>query len=351
MYPSVKILKKSCKKFNYEFSIIDKVTHNLFQVSNWYKYFFANNQWTGMFPINNHFSARVVADKAFCYQILNKHWFNIPKWNHFFINDKFNCDIFTDNKKSDIKNFIKKLGYPVFIKPNNGSLWKWADVIYDKKELKNHIEVIRNIWDICIVQEYIKAPEFRIFVVNGEIQFSYKRSAASIKWDWKSNINSLLKKSWNNFIKKSKFFLTELEKNNLKLGSILLKNQTISLHSKTNISAWGDISELKTKHGKKVKKWAKNLVSKFDIWVTGIDVFAPNGINSPKDFIIIELNSNPSLVGTYKLWYKKLVIKTWKKILESYFWENKLYNKNRKYRKILDKKTEIKKSKKIKSSI
>jgi hypothetical protein len=94
----------------------------------------------------------------------------------------------------------------------------------------------------------------------------------------------------------------------------------------------------------------KNLVNIFDIWVTGIDVFAPKWINSPKDFTIIELNSNPSLVGTYKMGYKKLVYKTWKKILEIYFWEKTNYS--RKYRKISDMKVksiEKNKHKKIKS--
>lgn len=351
MYPSVKILKKACKKYNYNFWVIDNVSKNLFQVTNWNKYFFANNQRTGMFPINSHFSSSVVADKAFCYQVLEKHWYKIPRWSHFFINSKYSWYISKSNQEKNIYKFVKDLGYPVFMKPNNWSLGRWAEVIYNKKGLKNHIENIKDIWDICLVQEYIKAPEYRIFVVNWEIQFSYKRSAASIKWDWKSSIKKLLKKSSNSILKKNSFFLNELKNKNLTLDSILDVNVSISLHSKTNISAGWDISELTTKHGKKVKKWVEQVVSKFDIWVTGIDVFAPNWINSPKDFIIIELNSNPSLVWTYKLWYKKLVYKIWKKILESYFWKNKHYNKNRKHRKILDKKTEIKKSKKIKSSV
>jgi glutathione synthase/RimK-type ligase-like ATP-grasp enzyme len=352
MYPSVEILKKSCKKFNYKFDIIDDVSNSLFQVSNWEKYFFANNQRTGMFPINNHFSASVVADKAFCYQVLNKYKFHIPRWNHFFMNNKFTWDIFTDNSKGNIEKFIKKLVYPVFVKPNNWSLWRWAEVIYNDKELKKHLNEIKKISDICIIQEYIKAPEYRIFVVNWEIQFSYKRSAASVKWDWKSSIKKLLKKSSNSIWKKNNFLLSELKNKNLQLDSILDADTSISLHSKTNISAGWDISELKVKHWKKVKKWIQEVVSKFDIWVTGIDVFAPNGINSPKDFIIIELNSNPSLVWIYKLWYRKLVYKVWKKILESYFWiQNKYTRKYRNISNINIKNTDKKKYKKIKSSM
>jgi glutathione synthase/RimK-type ligase-like ATP-grasp enzyme len=53
-------------------------------------------------------------------------------------------------------------------------------VIYNKSQLTKHLSIIKEISNICIVQEFIKAPEYRIFVVNGEIQFSYKRSAASL---------------------------------------------------------------------------------------------------------------------------------------------------------------------------
>ena len=348
MYPSVKILKKSCKKYWYNFWIIDKVSKNLFQITNWNKFFFANNHSTGMFPINNHFSSSVVADKAFCYQILDKHNFRIPKWKHFFIKDYYNWFIDKLNLGKNILDYVKEIGYPVFIKPNNASLWNWAEVIYNKSQLTKHLSIIKEISNICIVQEFIKAPEYRIFVVNGEIQFSYKRSAASLTWDWKNSIKKLLKKTSNEIFIQSLYLLRELNIRWLNLNSILDKDIIIPLQWKSNISAWWDISELKIKHWIKLEKWVKNLVSKFNIWVTGIDIFAPKGINSPWDLIIIELNSNPSLVWIYKLGYKNLVFNIWNKILTSYFWKND----NRKYRNIslFYKKNKLIKNK-IKSSI
>mgnify|MGYP003683657935 CR=1 FL=1 len=349
MYPSLKILKKSCKKFWYEFDIIDDVSKNLFQVSDWNRFFFANNHQTGMFPINHNFSSSIVADKAFCYQILKKHNFRIPEWKHFFINSDYNGFIHNDNKQVNINKYVNTLWYPIFVKPNNASLWKWAEVIYNNKDLKKHLEEIKNISDICLVQEYVKAQEYRIFVVNWEIQFTYKRSSANIKWDWKNNIKKLLKKASHLEFLNSKFFLWELIKKNLTLNSILPKNDFINLHSKSNISAGWEISEFKINHWIKLEKWVKKLVSKFDIWVCGIDIFAPKWINSPKDFIIIELNSNPSLVATYELWYKKLVLSIWKKIMMSYFWKKN--NLDRKYRWISNILSKNKKSKKIKSSL
>ena len=329
---AIKILKKSAKKFWYWLRKIDKVTHSLFEISNWNKSFFANPYIKMMYPINNYFSSNMVADKAFCYQILAKYWFKIPVTKHFFFDYSKIWKINKYNKLNYIEKYIKSLSYPVFIKPNNASLWKWAEVIYNKKELKMHLNYVKSITNICIVQEYIKAPEYRIFVVNWEIQFTYKRSAASIIWNWKSTIKKILKKTWNNTFIKSKYFLNELYEKKYTLDTILTKNENILLQSKTNISAGWDISEFNLKVWKKLEKWTKELISKFDIWVCWIDVFAPSGINKPKDFIIIELNSNPSLKGIYELWYKKTVYNVWKNIFNFYFNRTNIINKNRKYR-------------------
>lgn len=342
MHPSIKILLKSCKSLGYNFSLIDDTSNNLFRITDGINFFFSN--W---YPINKSISSSIISDKAYCYKILDTYNFKTPKWKDFILRNKY------DSRKYNNKNitkYAKKIWYPVFIKPNNWSFWKWAEVIYNKKELINHINILNKNFDICLVQKYIRSPEYRIFVVNWEIQFSYKRNAASIKWDGNSSINKLLKKSWNSKFKKSTFFLQELKNNNLDINTILPVNQSVILHSKTNISAWWDISELKTKHGKKVTKWVKDVVSTFDIWVTWIDIFAPKWINSPKNFVVIELNSKPGLLGIYNLGYKKLVHNVWKKILESFFWVENKYK--RKYRHISNiKHTDKKKYKKIKSSV
>lgn len=318
MLPSIQILKKSCELYWYTFTSIDKVSKNLFQVSYKDQFFYANWCNRVMYPSNKHFASEIISDKAYTYQILWLHWFSIPRSYQIYLDDYAEY-VNNDHKEDNITSIAKKISYPVFVKPNNSSFWKAAEVIYNTHDLKKHIDPVKSISKICLIQEYIQAPEYRIFVVNWEIQFSYKRNALSIIWNWVETVEELLKKSWNLQYKTSQFLRNQLIDKKLHLNSILEKKQTLYLQSKSNISAGWSISDIKTLHNKQLQVWVKNLVNKFDISVTGIDIFAPKWINSPKDFIIIELNSNPSLVWIYRMWYEKLVHEIWKKILSSYF--------------------------------
>jgi hypothetical protein len=88
------------------------------------------------------------------------------------------------------------------------------------------------------------------------------------------------------------FIRQQLAKRKLTEDSILPKGEKFLSHL-TRFSSPGEYYE--SKHiPKPVTVWAKKLSSDISMHTMGIDVFAPSGLEDPKNFIIIELNANPA---------------------------------------------------------
>ncbi len=330
MFPEIPqlllILKEACEKFGFKWELVDIYSNNLVEVSNGEKSFFSSNSKVGTYPLNPKFSAQLVSDKAWCYEVLKQKGFKIPKGNYFFLKNEYRELRGEGRELKDAFLFAEKIGFPVFVKPNSSSLGILAEVIHDKNELKKHLEEISEIAWVALIQELIKQPEYRIFVLDGEIQFVYQRTSPKIIGDGKksisefiSNINKGIKRARNKITENSFFLNNQLEKYNLTLNSILTKYQEFQIVSKANISAGGEIINYSEEVSNETKKWVKNLTETLQIRICGIDVFVEDSINNPDSFTVIEVNHNPNLTGIYEYGKKEKVFSIWKEILNKYF--------------------------------
>lgn len=248
------VLKKICRELSLSFRIVDNFSNNLAEVSNGKKKFFAGARKTGMYPLNSGNSAGLVNDKAWTYMVLKRYGYKIPKGQYFFLKKDYRKKRGLGQEIEDAIKYTEDK-YPVFVKPNDGSLGILAEKINNEKSLIKHLKKISKNYHIAIIQENIKMPEYRIFSIDGEIEFIYQKP-----------------------------------------------NERVYIE---NISS-------------KTRNWVKKIHNDLNIRVCGIDIFADD-INDPKNFIVIELNNSPGLYGTYKRGYERLVLDIWKKILKKYF--------------------------------
>ncbi len=320
------ILKKACYEFGYKWKLVDTYSNNLVEVSDNKKSFFASNNQIGIYPLNAKFAAQLVHDKAWCYKILQDKGYNIPKGQYFFIRKEYKALRGDQQELVDAFLFAKKMGYPVFVKPNSSSLGILAELIHNRIELEKHLKQISEISWIALVQEVISQSEYRLFVIDGKVEFCYQRMMPKIYGDGQHSIAQLIKKvniqikrERNHITSDSLFFSQQLIKYNYNLQTILEKGVEFQIMSKANISAGGTIQNYKEEVSYETMKWVQQLMKDLQLRVCGIDVFVSDSINNPKSFTIIEINHNPSLEGIYNLGYQKKVFSIWKKILQKYF--------------------------------
>jgi glutathione synthase/RimK-type ligase-like ATP-grasp enzyme len=312
------ILKEACEKQGLAWQLVDKFSNNLAKVSDGTKNFFASNSRPGVYPLNPQFASQIVKDKAWTYKLLSQAGYQIPRGNYFFLRPEYKELRGSGQEFSDALKYAKDK-YPVFVKPNDATVGRLAEIIYNEEQLILHLKEIAKISWIGIIQEVIIQPEYRIFAVDGDIQFTYKKEAPNIVGDGKSTIKELILAKEQNL--DSPLLEKQLSDNRLSSDSVLEPGRKLIVSSKANISAGAQILEYKETASLATQEWVRKIMKYFSLRVCGIDVFTSSSIDNPQDFTLIEINSNPSLSGIYKLGQQEKALSIWQKILDKYFKE------------------------------
>ncbi len=323
--PSLQLLKLACDRFGYTWKVVDTYSNSLIEVSDGKKSFFSTNQ-SSNYPLNLRFAARVAKDKAWAYEIMRQKGVKVPVGDYFFVREDHR-ELRGDGREiPDALKYAEKIGYPVFVKPNGSSLGILAEKIYTTDQLARHLTEISDISYIAHVQECVPDPEYRIFVLDGEIQYVYRREPLVVVGDGTKTVsdfvaetNAQIYRERNKIPPHSPFLLEELKNLGLKYDSVLPKGQKLSLMSKANVSAGGEIADYRTEVSEATMEWARKVADIFSLRVCGIDVFVNGSVDDPAGFTVIEVNQNPNLTGIFDMGEEEKALGIWGKILRGYF--------------------------------
>jgi len=322
---SLVILKEACLKNGYDFKIFDSFGNNLAKISNGKKTYYAGNGNPGTFPLNLSFASRIARDKAWTNKILNKSGFKVIMGEHFFVNDNNRSYRKAGREIVDALRYAKGK-YPLFVKPNDSVCGIFAEPVYKQSELRSQLKEISSISNIALVQEIHRLPEYRLYVVDGEVMFMYRRESPVIIGNRKEKIKNLItefnkgiRKKKNHISLRSKFLLNELKRKKLNLNSRLLKGEELQIALKSNLSSGGEIAEYRKKANKEINNWAKLLTDAMSLRICGIDVFVDGSVEDPKNYTVIEVNANPGLAGIYRAGFREDALKISGSILGKFF--------------------------------
>lgn len=320
LHEILKLLRIVCDENWYEFKIIDNFWWQLVKIVSWNNFFFSSIPNVWFYPLNTNFASWLLKDKARTYLILKQNNIEIPFWDYFFLNN------FSKHKRptwKEIKDWIKfanNLWFPVFVKPNSLFGGELCEVVFNENQLKKTLQKISKRSYIWIIQEYLDLDEYRIFCIQWNIEFIYKKSPFYIIWDWKNNIETLLKLALKQWKKINKQLLEyKLKKNNLKIENILKLWDKLKIWSVSNLKNDWIIEYFEEDIPEILKKYVKNLINLFKIDVCWIDIFVKNWLNNPNWFKIIEINWNPNFESIIETWKIEQSKNIWKKILDIYF--------------------------------
>jgi glutathione synthase/RimK-type ligase-like ATP-grasp enzyme len=93
----------------------------------------------------------------------------------------------------------------------------------------------------------------------------------------------------------------------------------IRLADAANPSNGGRLDRFQTGGFATIKAWVAEMTRWFGLRVCGIDFFAPADLTDPDSFIVLEVNSNPSLTTLYEMGHSELGIAIWQRLFERAF--------------------------------
>lgn len=210
--------------------------------------------------------------------------------------------------EEDLQNTIKKIGYPIVIKPLDGNHGKGASInVTNYEDAKAGLEYAKKYSRRVIVEKFITGFDFRVLVIDNKLVAAAKREPAHIKGDGKQNIQQLIDETNRDprrgyghenvltQIDVDRDTLDLLEKKNYTLETIPQKDEVVYLKSTANLSTGGtsvDVTDMM--HPENIFL-CERISRVIGLDICGIDIMAENLTQPLKENggCILEVNAAP----------------------------------------------------------
>jgi len=308
----LKLLEKAANKLGLStsFSTHNQVNYSLF-VSDNKTYCLLDGYKLGYYPNNKKHFIQLAHSKNVSENYLKSRGFRTL--------DSFDvrCRDYKTQEKLFERLAKKRLGeFPLLIKPETGLKGKGIVIVQNQQELQRYAKKLYANKTNFLIQNINYQQEYRILYAMGTVVFVHTKSFPTITGDGNKTARELF-----NLIEPDKrdpvFFASNLEKQSLKIHSVVPKGLKIPYHvtrKGTHEIVYCDSIP------PGINKWAKSLAKALSADTVGIDVFIDGPLEKSDSYTIIEVNGNPGF--TYlKSKYKRadVVTEHCNRILKTYF--------------------------------
>ena len=210
--------------------------------------------------------------------------------------------------EEDLEETIKKIGYPIVIKPLDGNHGKGASINVKKwEDAVEGLAYAKKYSHRVIVEKFITGYDFRVLVIDNKLVAAAKREPAHVKGDGKQNIQQLIDET--NLDPKRGYghenVLTQidvdrdttdlLEKLNYTLETVPRKDEVVYLKSTANLSTGGtsvDVTDMM--HPENIFL-CERISRVIGLDICGVDIMAENLTQPLKENggCILEVNAAP----------------------------------------------------------
>ncbi len=213
--------------------------------------------------------------------------------------------------ESDIVNYATSLGFPVVIKPKDGSFGRGVTSgIKNIEELKAALTYLQNELreNDIILEKHIEGKDYRIYVVGDKVVGAILRVAPNILGDGINTIETLIKQKNANRnlnprlvscpIRVDNETLEYLNQFDYNLKTIPVEGQIVYTNNKANISLGGDPIDVLNQLSEKIKETAINALHAVSGLEHGaVDVMIETSPEGEQVGYVLELNPTAQLGG------------------------------------------------------
>lgn len=210
--------------------------------------------------------------------------------------------------EEDLEDAVKKVGYPMVLKPVSGNHGRGATInITNWEDAKEALVAAKRVSRGVICERFITGFDFRLLVINYKLVAAAKRTPAAVTGDGKQTIQQLIdevnrdpRRGYGHekvltAIKVDEMTLNILKEKNLDLSDVLPDGQILFLKSTANLSTGGtatDITDLVHPYNVFM---AERIARVVGLDICGIDIMAPDLFTPIRENggAILEVNAAP----------------------------------------------------------
>lgn len=197
------------------------------------------------------------------------------------------------------------LGYPVYVKPIDGSLGEGIYKVQNRTELEAVLsEYDRERVRIAAIEEPIPLPDYRIVCVDGKLICAYQRLPLSVTGDGVRTIAQLiddLQHAYRSQGRKTNLTTSDerirqhLHHQGLDENTVPATGERIVLTAVSNLSAGGTSEDVTDVINQRWVDLAVMIAQNFSLRVIGLDLACADITASDADYSVLEVNSSPGL--------------------------------------------------------
>lgn len=323
----IESLVNACEKLGLAYENLDEYSKQIMRVSYDDKSYIFGAGNICSFPINSATSTFLVKDKSHTINVLKKYGIATPVGDYFFIQDAYSAFRGPGKEKSDAITFANKLGYPLFVKPNDGSRGAFVEKVYNSADLQNYLAKCADKFSGIRIEKPLTGNEHRLFVIDGRIWFGYMRRPPFISFDGKNTvkqhilhlIESQAKSGHKSLSLGSSFIRESLKANALNLSSVPAIDEKLVFSPAMNLAMGGEVQDYCETFPDSLHNFAAKISEIFNLRVFGLDVYCDTDIEKSPNLTILEINGNPSLESADRHSNTKIVEKVWQYVIEETF--------------------------------
>ncbi|MDD7909464.1 ATP-dependent carboxylate-amine ligase [Pseudovibrio exalbescens] len=285
-------------------------------------------------PLNSFGAARVATDKDFCSRLLAHAGVNTPKGLVIHADAEIDLVALRNpaaaahmHGATSAMGFAETVGFPVFVKPNEGS--QGIDVLRatTRSELQEAADHVLARYGSALLQQGIAGRDFRVIVLDGEVLAVIERRALSVTGDGTSSLAALIERQLTRSATRTggrKLALDDprlskhLKETNLSLNTVPAAGDEVELLPNANLSTGGMALDRTEDVGDAVKQIATTATAALGLRYAGIDVLVTNE-NAIEGCCVLEVNAAPGLSNFYATSdaNKKRVRRVYKRLVDA----------------------------------
>ncbi|MCK1699916.1 ATP-grasp domain-containing protein [Bradyrhizobium sp. 146] len=260
----------------------------------------------GNLNINRAGSVAIAEDKNYTSYFLHQSGLKVPRELTFF-SDYLSQNLAPERRRS-IKHaceFAAAIGYPVVVKPNDGSLGAFVVKAHGPEDIASAAERIFTKHHVAIVQEFCTGNDYRVVVLGDQIISAYQRIPLHVVGDGRSTIDELIVRKKDGLAALGRPN-TEIDPSDVRVDAVLarhgLSRVTIlpdgkiqRLLDNANLSAGGDAVDITSRLDASFADIAVNATRALGLSLCGVDIVCEDATRPADDYTILELNAAPGL--------------------------------------------------------
>lgn len=263
------------------------------------------------YALNDARGAAIARDKAFCAEALRQSGLPVLPGEMFFVTERWAEMRAPGREREDALAYARQAEYPVFCKPIAASNGLFAELIEDADAFADYVSRVACEHFAILVQPYVRAPEYRVFVLERRALFSYRKSAPEVAGDGVRTLGELiaaLPRDPHEPVRK----LHGRDPSGRRIGleETPADGERIVLEGPANRAAGGGAHALREGASAPMADLAIKAAEAVGLGLAAVDMFAIDGDSA--NLTIVEVNSNPMIATLEEHGRWDLIAEIWR---------------------------------------